>query len=257
MKAVILSAGQGRRLLPYTEDRPKCLVPVAGHPLIEWQLRGLHASGVNEAVIVSGFMAQSVQDFISRLHLPGMGLRVLYNPFFQVADNLASLYLAADELAQGGIILNGDTLFEAAVPQRLLRQAAAPISVTIDRKAHYDDDDMKVSLDGASLRAIGKELAADATHGESIGMLVVRPEGAEILHTAMTEELRGPDGFRRWYLSAIDRLAKTLPGSAEAVSIEGLQWCEVDCPADLVKAEHLMQRISQAQPGQQAASAKR
>lgn len=256
MKAVILSAGQGRRLLPYTEDRPKCLVPVAGHPLIEWQLRGLHACGVSEAVIVSGFMAHTVQDFTHQLHLPGMAVRILYNPFFQVSDNLASLYLAAGELARGGIILNGDTLFEAAVPQRLLAQAAAPISVTIDCKAHYDDDDMKVSHAGPRLCAIGKNLAAGDTHGESIGMLLVRPEGAEILLAAMKDELSGPDGFRRWYLSAIDRLAKTLPGSVEAVSIEGLHWCEVDCPADLVKAEHLMKRLSQESPGQQAASAR-
>lgn len=255
MKAIILSAGQGRRLLPYTEDRPKCLVPVASRPLIEWQLRSLHACGVSEAVIVTGFMAQTVQDFVHQLYLPGMEVRMLYNPFFQVSDNLASLYLAAGELARGGIILNGDTLFEAAVSQRLLSQAAAPVSVTIDRKAHYDDDDMKVSLDGLSLKAIGKNLDVSLTHGESIGMLYVRPEGADALHAAMTEELRGAEGFRRWYLSAIDLLAKTHPGSVEAVSIEGLQWCEVDCPADLVKAENLMLRLGHQAPSQQAVSA--
>lgn len=242
MKAIILSAGQGRRLLPYTAERPKCLVPLGGRPLVEWQLRCLYEGGVKEAVIVTGFMATAVDAFAARVNLPELQIRTLYNPFFGVADNLASLYMAADELRDGGIILNGDTLFEPALLAQLLDQATAPVSVSIDRKPHYDDDDMKVRLDGLRLCDIGKNLQGDID-GESIGMLHVSAGGALLLKAEMENVLREPDGYRRWYLSAVDRLAKNAPGSVGAVSIEGYRSAEVDCPADVARAEALVRRL--------------
>lgn len=259
MKAIILSAGQGRRLLPYTADRPKCLVLINGRPLLEWQLRSLHECGVDEAVIVTGFMAPTVEAFITPLALsgvlPGMTIRTHFNPFFAVADNLASLYASAHELRDGGIILNGDTLFEPAVLEKLLREAQAPISVTIDRKSRYDDDDMKVQTDGLRLCAIGKTLPVHETDGESIGMLRVTADGAALLKPAMEAVLRDTDGFRRWYLSAVDCLAKRDAGSVAAVSIEGHGWCEVDCPADMAKAETLARGFAALHKNPRAASA--
>lgn len=255
MKAIILSAGQGRRLLPYTANAPKCLVPICGRPLLEWQLRSLHMCGIAEAVIVTGFMSEAVDSFATQLKLPGLHVRTLFNPFFAVADNLASLYLATGELCGGGIILNGDTLFEPAVLTRLLSEAAAPVNVTIDHKPRYDDDDMKVQIDGLRLCAIGKTLSALETDGESIGMLRLSPEGAGLMKSAMETVLRDTDGFRRWYLSAVDRLAKEDFGTVATVSIEGLGWCEVDCPADMTRAESLVRGFTALQENPKAASA--
>ena len=255
MKAIILSAGQGRRLLPYTANLPKCLVPVGGRPLLEWQLRGLHGCGITEAVIVTGFMSEAVDAFAGQMHFPGLGVRTFFNPFFAVADNLASLYLAADELRNGGIILNGDTLFEPAVLDKLIRDAQAPVNFTIDRKSRYDDDDMKVQTDGLRLCAIGKTLPMDETDGESIGMLRLMADGAALMKSAMETVLRDQDGFRRWYLSAVDRLAKNDFGSVAAVSIEGLRWCEVDCPADMARAETLVRGLAAEQKKSRTASA--
>lgn len=255
MKAIILSAGQGRRLLPYTANQPKCLVPVGGRPLLEWQLRNLHHCGVTQAVIVTGFMSDAISAFAGQLKFPGLSLRILFNPFFAVADNLASLYFAADELAGGGVILNGDTLFDTSVLDTVLREARAPVSVTIDRKARYDDDDMKVQTDGQRLCAIGKTLPMDQTDGESIGLLHLSASGADMMKSVMETVLREPDGFRRWYLSAVDTLAKHQPGAVETVSIEGHGWCEVDCPADMARAEALVWRFASKQENPKAATA--
>lgn len=255
MKAVILSAGQGRRLLPYTANQPKCMVPIDGRPLLEWQLRSMLDTAVTEIVIVTGFMAQTVETFAAGLRLRGLEVRTLFNPFFAVSDNLASLYLACDELRDGGIILNGDTLFEPAVLHTLLREAKAPVNVTIDRKARYDDDDMKVQIDGLRLCAIGKTLAPEDTNGESIGMLYLMPDGAALMKSAMETVLRETDGFRRWYLSAVDMLAKNDFGAVAAVSIEGLGWSEVDCPADMTRAGSLVRGFASRQKKTRTASA--
>ncbi|CAO3433272.1 phosphocholine cytidylyltransferase family protein [Azospirillum doebereinerae] len=241
MKAIILSAGQGKRLLPLTEARPKCLLPFAGRPLLEWQLRALGMQGVTEAVVVVGFAAEAVEEALERLDVPGLRVRTLFNPFYSVADNIGSCFVAQPEMTGDFLVLNGDTLFEPAVLGTLLSRATAPVTVTIDRKPCYDADDMKVSLAaGRRLRAIGKTLPTDSVDGESIGMLLFRGDGGARFAGSIQAVLREPDGRSRWYLSAIDRMART-SGGVEAVSIEGHQWGEVDFPADVVCAQRLIE----------------
>lgn len=242
-KAIILSAGQGRRLSPLTDDRPKCLIDLAGRSVLHWQLAHLHAAGVTEAVVVTGFGADLVDAEIAALRLPGMAVRTLFNPFFGVSDNLATCWLARHEMTGAFLLLNGDTLFEPAIAQRLIAAPASPITVTIDRKAAYDSDDMKVLTDGSRLVSIGKTIPAfDA---ESIGFLRFAPEGAMAFVAAVEAILRTPEGLKRWYLSVIDHLGRE-GGLVSVVSIEGLDWAEMDFPEDVLRNRELTERWASA-----------
>jgi choline kinase len=167
----------------------------------------------------------------------GEGVRTLFNPFFAVSDNIGSCFLARDLLrGADAVLLNGDTLFEPAVLRRVLcAPAEAPITVTVDRKPAYDADDMKVSVEGTRLRAIGKTLRPDETDAESIGLLLFRGRGGAMFAEGLEAVLRRPDGIRRWYLSVVDALAPT--GDVRVASIEGLAWGEIDYPADIARAE--------------------
>lgn len=239
MKAIILSAGQGKRLMPLTADRPKCLIDLSGRSLLEWQVRGLAACGVGEAVVVTGFRADTVEAALEAMAVPGIRTRTLYNPFYALADNTASCWVARHEMADGFLVLNGDTLFEPAIARRLLDSPAAPVTVTIDRKDGYDADDMKVQTapDGRLL-SIGKTLDPGIVNGESIGFLRFSPEGGRLFADAVERTLRTPEGLRRWYLSVIDGLAKAGTPVATA-SIEGLEWGEMDFPADVERNTEL------------------
>lgn len=238
MKAVILSAGQGSRLLPLTAERPKCLLPLGPKSLIEWQIDVLSRCGVDEIVVVVGFRAVLVETLLAKLERPGLRLRTLFNPFYNVADNLGSCWLARHEMAADFLLLNGDTLFETAVLQRLLQSPPAPITVTIDRKDGYDADDMKVHLDGTRLLEIGKTLPPARTDGESIGLLSFRGDGPGLFVAAIDRALRVSEGLKSFYLKVIDQLAKS--HDVETASIQGLAWGEVDYPADLQRAEQLV-----------------
>ncbi|MBD0273316.1 MAG: phosphocholine cytidylyltransferase family protein [Acetobacteraceae bacterium] len=240
MRAVILCAGQGRRLLPLTEFSPKCLLRVAGRPVLEWQLRALAENGVSDVTVVTGFGADAVEQALRRMGPVGKGVRTLFNPFFAVADNIGSCFVARDLLrdTDAAALLYGDTLFEPAVFRRALRAPDAPITVTIDRKPAYDADDMKVSLDGTRLRAIGKTLRPGETDGESIGLLLFRGRGGATFAEGVEAVLRRPDGLRRWYLSVIDALAPS--GCVRVASVEGLAWGEIDYPADIARAEDVV-----------------
>lgn len=233
-RAVILSAGQGSRLLPHTEQTPKCLLTLSGRSMLEWQLRGLAAAGVREAVVVTGFRDDLVRLELERCTPAPIRVRTLFNPFYKVADNLASCWMARAELSGPCLILNGDTLFEPEIARRLLAAAPAPITVTIDRKPGYDADDMKVCVQGERLVAIGKTLPAEAVTGESIGFLRFDAAGAAHFVAELERTLRTPEGCSLWYLSAIDRLARG-GVTVRAESIEKLQWAELDFPADLVR----------------------
>jgi choline kinase len=239
VKAVILSAGQGRRLLPLTVERPKCLVPVAGRTILEWQIRGLAANGVHEIVAVTGFGAEAVEQMLAGLDVPGTHVRTLFNPFYPVSDNLASCFLARGEMTDEFVLLNGDTLFEPRVLGRVLAHAMDPINVTIDRKSRYDDDDMKVSASGRRLDRIGKNLAAHTVNGESIGLLLFRAAGAARFVDGVDLAMRRPEGLRSWFLSVIDALAQST--EVGVISVEGLRWAEIDFPSDLRGAEFVVQ----------------
>lgn len=234
MKAIILSAGQGRRLLPLTAETPKCLIPFSGRPLLEWQVRALASAGVTEVVVVTGFEAAKVDAALEAIALPGVSLRTTHNPFFELADNLASCWIARHEMTQPFLILNGDTLIEPRIAAKVLEEpASAPITVTIDRKGDYDSDDMKVRDEGGKLLAIGKTLPLDLVTGESIGCLRFTAEGARIFVTEIERLLRSEEGLKRWYLSAIDGIARYHGGAVGVRSIEGMEWSELDFPADL------------------------
>lgn len=237
-KAIILSAGQGSRLLPLTADLPKCLIPFSGKTLIEWQIDSLRQNGVREIAVVTGFRTEKVEAALTAL--PGVTTRTLFNPFFQVADNLGSCWIAREEMDQDFIILNGDTLIAPEIVARLIAQATAPITVTVDVKGSYDEDDMKVNRDGDRLLSIGKRLTAEESNAESIGMLAFKGDGPAIFRNQIEKMMRTPDGVLRWYLRAIDELAPG--GQVGTVSIEGLDWAEVDFPADLEIAGALTQK---------------
>ncbi len=238
MKALILSAGQGSRLLPLTADKPKCLLPIGPLSLIEWQISELTVCGVDEVVVVVGYGADQVEAVLDRQRRPGLSIRTVFNPFFNVADNLASCWLARHEMDRDFLIVNGDTLFEADVLRTVLDSPDAPITITIDRKRAYDADDMKVEVVGTRLAAVGKTLSAEQTNGESIGMLLFRGRGPTLFADMLDQFMHTSEGLKTWYLRVIDRLAKT--GVVEAVSIEGKAWGEVDFLEDLERARQMV-----------------
>ncbi len=230
MHAIILSAGRGSRLLPLTIDMPKCLLPVGLRSVLNLQLDTLFHQGIKTATVVTGFNAHMVKDEI-RARQTGPKVKTLYNPFFQVADNLASCWMARKSMKQDFLLINGDTLFSPALLEKVLSAPAKDITVTIDKKGHYDGDDMKVSLEGDRLTAIGKTLLAQQTHGESIGMLRFMNDGPQIFRNELKRLMKVEDGTKSWFLSAIHGLAQA-GQRIDTTNIQGSTWAELDTPED-------------------------
>jgi choline kinase len=236
-KAIILSAGQGSRLGHMVDNRPKCLIDFGGRTLLDRQLDCLDANGVREAVVVTGFHDELVNEALSN-RTAGPNVRAVYNPFYKVADNLGSLFMARDELSGDCLVWNGDTLVSDPLMARVIANQRQGICVTIDRKDSYDSDDMKVVVDDdGRLRSIGKRISA-GVHGESIGLLAFRSGGAERFLEAIERDIRTPEGTTIWYLRVIHHLAQQ--SDVWTFDIAGEEWGEVDFPQDVERARELV-----------------
>ena len=251
-KAIILSAGQGSRLGHLTDDKPKCLIDFNGRTLLDRQLDALAANGVEEAVIVTGFRDDEIEAALDRRGDSAPRVRTVYNPFYKVADNLGSLFVARDELDGDVLVWNGDTLVSDELMASVVgNRGQAGICVTIDRKPGYDEDDMKVVVDGEGrLHAIGKRLEMSDVNAESIGLLAFRGDGAETFRRAIERAIRSSEGTTIWYLRVIHQIAQEAP--VWTLDIQGHEWGEVDFPEDVDAARDLTARWDESRKAKAA-----
>ena len=190
-------------------------------------------------MVVTGFHDGLVNEAIAR-RPGGPTVRTVFNPFYKVADNTGSLFMAREELSGDCLVWNGDTLVSEALMKKVVSNDRSGICVTIDRKAEgYDEDDMKVVEEDGRLKAIGKRIS-EGVNAESIGCLAFRSGGAEQFREAIEQAMRTPEGTTIWYLRVINHLAQT--NDVWTLDIHGEEWGEVDFPPDVENARELTAR---------------
>jgi choline kinase len=237
VKAIILSAGKGSRLGELTAKSPKCLLSLGPRTLLGWQMHMLKAGGVSSIVVVTGFETAQVEAEVERLSTPDMVMRTALNPFYHLADNLSTCWMARGEMQDDFILLNGDTLIDEEIVRRLIAAPPAPITLTVDHKATYDDDDMKVQVENGRVLNVSKKLDPAIVSAESIGMIRFRADGAKAFVAELEAAIRTDTGLQAFYLASIAKLAQRL--HVTTASIDGLRWCEVDFPKDYEAAQKL------------------
>jgi choline kinase len=225
MKLVILAAGRGERLMPLTQNTPKCLLELAnGMTLLECQLlASREVAALEEVVLVLGYLAEQVEAKLERYRQLGMKLSVVYNPFFDVSNNLASLWMALPFLGSEFVVVNGDDVFNPRILQELtLAPQAQEVVMVIDRKERYDAEDMKVQTAAERVTAVSKQIPLDEATGESIGMIRFSGRGAVKLKQVLQRLIRTDVGRKGFWLLAV-----------QAVIDEGLPVFALECsPAD-------------------------
>jgi choline kinase len=233
LPVIYLAAGEGRRLRPLTDDRPKAMVELGGMPLAERALRSLRAAGTEEIVTVVGHRPET-------LHV----LRELvneerFNPRFAELGNIYSLWCARDVVERGCFIVNSDVLFEDEIARRLVSLEGS--AVLCDSAHGVDAESMKAVSSEGRLVSLTKEVPH---HGnpEYIGLARIdRPHGP--LLASILDEFVERGLLDVYYESALERLAKR--EHVRAVSVDGLAWIEIDDHADLARArDEVLARVA-------------
>jgi len=242
--AIILAAGRGKRLGPLTYDRPKCLLNLGPMTIIEHQIANLQLYDITSITVVVGYGADRVE------HLLGNSIHYVYNPDHETTNSLYSLWLARRQAEDGFVLLNGDVVFHPQILGKLL-ESPYPDALTIQRKNEFDDEQMKVALDGDRIVSISKELDAGAAAGENLGVLKFSRSGARVLFEKIAA-LIAQGTVDKWCPYAFDAIARYHP--IYSIDIGDLAWIEVDFPADLAEAVQLVYPKIEQSAAQQSLS---
>ncbi len=236
IKVIILAAGEGRRLRPYTLDRPKCLVEVGGRSLIDRQLDVLHSRGLDRIIVIGGYRAD-------KLCRPDFELRL--NTRYAETNMVWTLFSAEDELNGDVIVAYGDIVYSGAILDKLLA-SRADIAVAVDKdwerywRARSDDplsdaESLKLGEDGRILELGQRPESIEEIQGQYMGLMKFSAKGLaclkEVFHVAKSNQnLRGKHPEQA-YMTDLIQLVIDCEFRVDAVLVHG-GWVEIDTVAD-------------------------
>lgn len=179
MRAIIIGAGRGRRLMPTTADTPKCYAEIQGRRMLDWTLRAFAGAGISDICFIGGYQIDKV-----RRDYPQFTFR--HNDAWEHNNILHSLMYAEDLMSEGFVCCYSDILFTSDVVRRVLDHPA-DIALSVDtrwlerythRTQHPPDDAEKVTVSNGCVTRIHRGIAPGEAHGEYTGIARFTPRGA-------------------------------------------------------------------------------
>jgi choline kinase len=253
MKAIVIAAGRGKRLMPYTDRMPKCLVPVDERTILRIQLDAFRKYGVDDVVIIRGYLGDVLEARQAEL---GMPVRFVTNTDWEHNNILESLFFAEQEITGPLLLTYSDIIFTDEVVRRVVA-APGDINLVIDRRfrdiyqgrTEHPLPEAEVSDldDRGQVRRVGKRsLPPDDAYGEFIGLAKLSADGARWLRDAWrdlkrdyagreTDPFQRATSFRNAYLTDILQHLIDAGRPIEPVAIDGM-WREIDTVQDLERA---------------------
>lgn len=224
-QAVILAAGMGSRLGPVAGGLPKCLLEVGGRTLLQHHLAALNEIGIERVLIVVGHGAGQVMAAARHFGV------LQYNEVYSQTNSLYSLWLARKWITGTVMVINSDVLASPQIYRRVLETGGNALA--FDSGSGTEEEEMKVRFESGWLCAIGKEMKAEVSHGENLGILKFDRDGARVLMEEADRIVRA-GGMNEWAPAAIGGAAKRT--RITGVDVGELPWTEIDFPDDLEDA---------------------
>jgi choline kinase len=241
MIGLVLAAGTGRRLRPYTDTLPKALVPIDSETtVLDLTLANFTEIGLIDVAIVVGYAAGALEarlkDFEDRY---GVNLELVHNDKAETWNNAYSLWCARDLLSRGVMLANGDTMHPVSVERTLLdaRGGDRRIILALDTEKPLADEEMKVIWTEAhGVEQITKLMEPAGATGEYIGVTLIEADAAADLADALRSTWeRDPNLY---YEDAYQELVKR-GRRIDVVPIGTVDWVEIDNLDDLARAREI------------------
>jgi len=239
MLGMVLAAGAGRRLRPYTDTLPKALVPVDDETtILDLTLSNFSKVGLKDVAVIVGYKSEAVEERKKDLESRhNVNLELIFNDKAEEWNNAYSLWCARDLFTQGFLLANGDTVHPVSVQETLLENRGPAILLAVDTVKKLAEEEMKLTIDCAgNLAKITKQMDPATAFGEYIGLTLVEPEAAKNLTSALEKtwklnpDLYYEDGYQEYVDSG---------GVISLQPIGDVSWVEVDNHDDLAKARSI------------------
>ncbi len=241
--ALLLAAGVGCRLAPLTEALPKCLVSVSGVPILERLVRALDAHGFERLVIVTGYKAEMIRDYLGEC-FGGITVEYIVSPLFATTNTIYSLWLARQLIDESLLLVESDVVFDEQLLTPLLR----PDRIAVSRQLPWMSG-ATVTLDASgNVSAFyppppgaPDQHCTDADHFMAVNITsLARDTWAEVCERLDRHVAAGETGFL--HETVFEEMTADGSMTLAAVIFPSERWYEVDTATDLVAAELVFPR---------------
>lgn len=241
-KAIILAAGAGNRLRPFTDVRPKCLVPVNGEPILVNTLTHLANAGISETVIVVGHLKEKIVEQVG-FQFRGMDITYVESDCYSTTNNIFSLWLAREHFNEDILLLEADVFFEQELINRLLgtedgNQAA------VARHQPWMSGTVVCLDDAGKIEALveSKHQGPDFEYRDTFKTVNIYHFSGEFLRNNFLPCLNAAinaGNVNDYYETILRELCNQYRLSMTAVPCDDIKWMEIDNLDDLNAANYL------------------
>lgn len=221
MKAILLAAGRGTRIARNVGIVPKSTLPVNGEPLIHRSVKMLQAKGL-ECIVCTGYEEQQVKNALYDCD----GVKYYTNPFYDVTNSIASLWMAREELNDDVIILNADVFFSEEILDLIMKDSRDPV-MAIDKSRTIEGDYFfYTSLDG-KIEKYGKGLPIEQRTCEYVGMAKICKSFLPKF-VARMDELIYKQEHGVWWENVLYSYTDAHEEDIYTIDVDGRFWAEID-----------------------------
>lgn len=246
MQAIILAAGMGKRLGRYTKEGTKCMVPINGKTLIEYTIESLVANNISKLVMVIGYKGNVLKNFISEKfnssNLNGMKIEYIENPVYDKTNNIYSLFLAKEELANDDtLLLESDLIFKPSIISNLIKSKDKNLAVVSHFESWMDGTctllDNKNEITGILDKSHFNWNDIDQYY-KTVNIYKFSKDFSANFYIPFLEAYQKAFGKNEYYEQVLKVLSFLSVTSLKGFVVSGEDWYEIDDPADLSIAEN-------------------
>ncbi len=241
-KAIILAAGTGSRLGPFTEHTPKCLLPINGVPILHNMLTHLSSSGVEETVIVVGHIKEKVYDMVGDV-FNGMRISYIESDRYSTTNNIYSLWLARQHLTEDVVLLESDVFFERILLDHMFAKGNRNVAAVARHQSWMSGTVVSLDKEGniqalLETRHQGPRFDYSVVF-KTLNIYLLRRSFLREQFVPRLETFINAGDVNQYYEAILHATAYSQQHSMTTLLCDDIKWFEVDDENDRLSAEYL------------------
>jgi choline kinase len=233
--ALLLAAGTGSRLLPLTQDAPKCLTMVSEISILGRLVENLRLQGFKKLVVVTGHLSSIIEEFLGS-KCKGMDIEYVHSPFYKTTNNIYSLWMTRHLIEEPFVLLESDLVFDHSLLSEMIhpnRLAVAGIKDWMNGTTVTIDENQKVIEFKSDTEPI-----QNITKYKTVNIYSFSMESWEVITKRLDEHIN-KGKINGYYETVFSELVNEGRLTLQAVSFDKKAWYEIDTIGDLAEAVKL------------------